>query len=372
MDDDHFDIFLVTAPGLEAALADEAKAAGFSPARAVTGGVEITGTLATIYRANLVLRGAIRILVRLTAFRAMHLAQLDKRARKIDWGAFLAPGVAVKVEAACRKSRIYHAGAAAQRVTDAISETIGAPVADDAPVRVMVRIEDDLATISVDSSGAPLHKRGHKQAVNAAPMRETMAALLLRQAGFDGSGAVLDPMCGSGTFVIEAAEMAAGLMPGRARDFAFSHLALHDADLWDAIRAEAPAPQAPDGVRFFGSDRDAGAIAMSGENAARAGVSAATRFTLMPVSRLTAPDTPPGLVIVNPPYGTRLSRARSPAPLYGALGRTLRERFAGWRVAVVTTERALAQATGLRLETPFPSVDHGGQRIALYLGAVPQ
>lgn len=370
MDTDHFDIFLVTAPGLETALAQEALAAGFAPARAVPGGVEITGTLATVYRANLVLRGAIRVLVRLAAFRALHLAQLDKRARRIDWGAMLRPDVPVQVDAACRKSRIYHAGAAAQRVATAIIESIGAPVTETAPVRVMVRIEDDLATISIDSSGEPLHKRGHKQAVNAAPMRETIAALLLRQAGFDGTGAVLDPMCGSGTFVIEAAEMALGLMPGRARDFALTQLALHDEALWQGEREAAPAPTMDESVRFFGSDRDAGAIAMSVENAARAGVDAVTRFTQTPVSRLQRPDTEPGLVIVNPPYGARLSHDRSPAPLYAALGRTLRERFAGWRVAMVTTERKLAQATGLRLETPFPSVDNGGLRVSLYLGTV--
>src|SRR5690606_17220919 len=164
------------------------------------------------------------ILARIASFRAMHLAQLDKRARKLDWPAFLRADVPVQVEASCKRSRIYHAGAAAQRVAKAIAETIGAPIAEDAALRVVVRIEDDLVTISLDTTGESLHKRGFKEAVSKAPMRETMAAMFLRQCGYTGAEPVLDPMCGSGTFPIEAAEIALGLLPGRARAFAFEHL----------------------------------------------------------------------------------------------------------------------------------------------------
>src|SRR5690606_39247284 len=134
-------------------------------------------------------------------------------------------------------------------------------LAGDAPVRIVARVEDDLVTLSVDTTGEALHRRGHKQAVNAAPMRENLASLFLRQAGYTGAGPVLDPMCGSGTFVIEAAEIAAGLKPGRARGFALEHLASFDRDLWDAMRREDAVT--PPTQRFFGSDRDAGAIRMS-------------------------------------------------------------------------------------------------------------
>ena len=228
---------------------------------------------------------------------------------------------------------------------------------EDEAIRIRVRIDDDLCTISVDTSGAPLHRRGHKQAVNAAPMRETLAALFLRACGYDGGEPVLDPMCGSGTFPIEAAEIATGLAPGRSRHFAFERLATFDPAAWAALKAGVQ-PHATS-FRFHGSDRDAGAIAMAGANAARAGVAAITDWRQAPVSALVRPEGPPGLVIVNPPYGARLGEAGELRPLYGALGAALKERFAGWRVGLVTTEPALAAATGLPFGPPGPWVPHG-------------
>lgn len=242
-------LFLVVAPGQEEFLADEARAAGFAGVAAVPGGVTLDGGLPQAMRANLVLHGATRVLWRIAEFRALHLAQLDKRARRVDWAAVLRPDVPVRVDAACHASRIYHAGAAAERVATAISETVGAPVravtgnrgvtdedGTDDGVGVRVRIDDDLCTISLDTSGAPLHKRGLKGGVGKAPLRETLAALFLREMGFDGTMPVLDPMCGSGTFPIEAATIAAGLWPGRARSFAFERLAGYDPALRAADR----------------------------------------------------------------------------------------------------------------------------------------
>ena len=204
------EIYAVTAPGLEALLAEEAREAGFTVTATTPGGVTLTGGWPEVWRANLCLRGATRILARVAEFRALHLAQLDKRARKLPWADWLRPDIPVRVEATCRKSRIYHHRAAAQRVARAITETLGARPGDDG-ITVKLRIEDDLATLSLDTSGPSLHKRGLKQAVNKAPMRETLAALFLRAAGYRGTEPVVDPMCGSGTFVIEAAEIALGL-----------------------------------------------------------------------------------------------------------------------------------------------------------------
>lgn len=214
------EIFLVATPGLEEPLAQEAAACGLA-GQVQPGGVTLTGGWPEVWRANLMLRGATRVLVRIGAFRALHPAQLDKRAHRFPWADFLRPEVPVRVEATSRKSRIYHAGAITQRIEAALRDSLGATIADDAPVTVKVRIEDDLCTLSLDSSGESLHKRGHKQAVGKAPLRETMAAMFLRQCGFDGREPLLDPMCGSGTFAIEAAEIAAGLHPGRLRRFAF-------------------------------------------------------------------------------------------------------------------------------------------------------
>jgi putative N6-adenine-specific DNA methylase len=359
-----FDIFLVAAPGLETLLADEAREAGFADAAPVLGGVTLNGGWDALMRANLVLRGATRVLVRIGSFRAMHLAQLDKRARKLAWGDWLRPDTPVAVEASCRKSKIYHAGAAAQRVATAIAEELGAPVVEKAAVTVMARIEDDLVTISLDASGASLHKRGYKEAVNRAPMRETMAALFLRAAGFDGNEPVYDPMCGSGTFVIEAAERALGLVPGRERRFAFEHLVGFEAGALARLKA-GMAPHAT-ALRFYGSDRDVGAMAMSRENAARAGVADITSFSELDVAEITPPDGPPGLVIANPPYGLRLGDRRDVQGLYAALGKALKSRFKGWRVAIITTEPGLAKQTMLPFLPPGKPVLHGGIRVQLF------
>jgi len=360
-----FEIFLVTAPGLEPALCAEAREKGFAEAKIVRGGVAVRGGWPEVWRANLEMRGAARILARIGAFRAFHLAQLDKRARRLPWAEVLRPDVPVRVEASCSKgSRIYHGGAAAQRIARAIAEELGAPVTEDAEIRVVARIEDDLCTVSVDTSGEPLHKRGHKEAVAKAPMRENLAALFLRLCGFTGTEPVVDPMCGSGTFVIEAAEIALGLKPGRSRGFAFERMVPFDPTAWQTLRAALPA--AATALRFHGSDRDAGAIGMSRANAERAGVAAVTDFQHHAISGLSAPEGPPGLVIVNPPYGARIGDKRPLLALHQALGETLRTGFSGWRVGLITNETGLAAATGLPFSPPGAPILHGGLHVRLF------
>ncbi len=358
-----FEIFLVVPPGLETVLADEARAAGFAVTGTMPGGVTLQGGWPEIWRANLTLRGATRVLARIGEFRAFHLAQLDKRARKFDWAAVLRPDVPVRVEVSTRRSKIYHAGAATQRIERAISEELGAPIAANAPVQIKARIDDNLVTFSVDTSGESLHKRGHKLFTGKAPMRETLASLILRACGYNGSEPVLDPMCGSGTFPIEAAEIAAGLLPGRDRAFAFEHLAGFDPGAFAA--PTTPARRETD-LRFHGSDRDAGAIKGATENAARAGVAGLTQFTRAPVSELARPEGPPGLVIVNPPYGGRIGDRKLLFALHGALGQVLRDRFSGWRVGIVTNDGGLAKATGLPFRPPGPPIAHGGLKVTLY------
>lgn len=359
-----FEIFLATAPGLEAALLEEVRLKGFRTPRAVPGGVVIRGGWPEVWRANLWVRGAGRVLARVASFRVTHLADLYARARHVPWAGILRPDLPVRVEASCAKSRIYHSGAAAERIARAVRDGLGAPLAPDAAITIMARIDHDVCTISLDTSGEPLHRRGYKASVNQAPMRETLAALFLRQCGFDGGEPVLDPMCGSGTFVIEAAEIAARLNPGRLRHFAFEHLATFDAEAWRRMRAVHGGREPA--ARFHGSDRDAAAIDMSRANAARAGVAELTEFRRAAVSDCVPPAGPPGLVIANPPYGLRMGDTGRLAGLYRALGRTLRDCFAGWRVGLVTSEPALAHATGLPFLPPGPPVPHGGVRVTLF------
>lgn len=357
------EIFLATLPGFEPLVAAEAREAGFVGVAEVPGGVTCRGGWPEVWRANLVLRGASRVLVRIGGFRAFHLAQLDKRAKRFPWAEVFRPGTAVKVETTCRRSKIYHAGAANERIARAVQGALGAGEAENA-LRLMARIEDDLVTFSLDTSGEPLHRRGHKVAVNKAPLRETMAAMFLRDCGYRGNEPVLDPMCGSGTFVIEAAEIAAGLQPGRGRPFAFEQFAGFDTAAFAAMKA-GQAMRTP-GVRFYGSDRDAGAVRMSRDNADRAGVAAFCEFACHAVSDLRRPDGPPGLVMVNPPYGARIGNRNLLFGLYAALGTVLRERFGGWRVGLVTSDAGLAKATGLPFGAPGVEIPHGGIKVRLW------
>ena len=175
-------IFLVTFPGLEAALAEEAGGKGFRQPRAVPGGVTIGGGWPEVWRANLWLRGASRVLVRVGRFPASHLATLDDRARALPWAELLRPETPFRVVAECHSSRLYHSGAVAERVTRAIHAAIGGQEAADG-LRVLVRMSENICTISLDTSGESLHRRGFKQAIGPAPLRETIAALFLQQCG---------------------------------------------------------------------------------------------------------------------------------------------------------------------------------------------
>ena len=361
---DHFEIFMTGTPGLEQFLLAEAVENGFAEAKSVPGGVTSIGGWPEVWRANLVMRGATRVLVRVGSFMAFHLAQLDKRARKFPFSDFLATDIPVRVEVSTnRKSKIYHAGAATQRIETALRESHGMTISADATIVIKARIDDNRVTISLDTSGESLHKRGHKEAVNKAPMRETLASLFLRACDYNGKTPVLDPMCGSGTFLIEAAEIARGLYPGRSRSFAFEQFASFDADAWGIMRQHSSQDTA---LKFYGSDRDTGAIRMSMANAERAGVGDLIQFENKAIADLTRPEGPPGLVICNPPYGARIGNPKLLFGLYANLGERLKAEFTGWRVGIITSDAGLAKATGLPFKPKGPAIPHGGLKVWLF------
>jgi putative N6-adenine-specific DNA methylase len=361
-----FEIFMVATPGLEKSLHAEALENGFAGAKLTAGGITIIGTWEDVWRANLTMRGATRILARIGSFMAFHLAQLDKRARKFPWGDILRADVPVRVEVSTsKKSKIYHAGAAAQRFETALKDSHAMTISSDAILAIKVRIDDNRVTISVDTSGASLHKRGHKEAVGKAPMRETLANLFLRECGYTGSEPVLDPMCGSGTFPIEAAEIAAGLYPGRTRNFAFEQLATFNADAWQNMRKTGETHR-PDMPHFYGSDRDAGAVRMSKANAERADVADHITFENLSASDLVRPEGPPGLIMCNPPYGGRIGNQQMLFAVHANLGETLRARFTGWRVGMITSDANLAKATGLPFKPKSAPIPHGGLKVWLF------
>jgi len=361
-----FPLFAVCPPGLEPLLAAELTERGFDGITVQAGGVAFAGGWPEVWRACLELRGAVRVLVEIARFRVVHLSQLDKSARRVEWAAVLPAGTPVRVEASCRHSKIYHDGAARERLETALAAA-GMTLDAEAGLTVRARIDDNVCTISLDAAGEPLFKRGHKQAVGKAPLRETLAALFLRACAYDGAEPVLDPLCGSGTFVIEAAEIAADLQAGRARSFAFERLKSFDAQAFAALKRAPADPGVPPGTwRGFGFDRDMSAIKAAQANAARAGVTDLTAFAARPVAELERPDGPPGLVIVNPPYGARLGNTAALRSLYATLGRRLKASFTGWRVGIVTSDAGLAKATRLPFGPPGPVVDHGGLKIRLW------
>jgi putative N6-adenine-specific DNA methylase len=363
-----FEIFLGTSPGLEDYLLEEALQAGFASPKTVIGGVVTQGDWSDVWRANLTLRGASKVLARIGEFRAFHLAQLDKRARKFPWGDVLNPDYSVKVEVVTnRKSKIYHAGAAIERLERAIYEELGAPIAASSPeadIIIKTRIDDNMVKLSVDSSGIGLHKRGHKQAMGKAPLRETMAALLLRACDYKGDETVLDPMCGSGTFLIEAAEISKNLMAGRSREFAFEKLASYEPAAIQAFKRNWKVRETVQHV--YGADRNVKVIGFAKENAERAGVSEMCTFSPQPLSKLERPNCEPGLIMINPPYGARIGKKKDLYALYGEFGDIMREHFAGWRIGLVTSDTQLAKATKLPWLPTGTPITHGGLRVNLF------
>ena len=359
------ELFFVCPPGLEPQLLKEADRLGFRGLKATAGGVLAKGDWAEVWRANLMLRVATRVLVRVAHFHAKHLSQLDKQASEIAWTAWLARGMPVRVDAVCRKSKIYHSGAAAERVAKAISVVTGAQIEDKAAVKILVRLDHDQCTVSLDTSGEPLFKRGHKPAIAKAPIRENLAALFLEACGYEGAEPVLDPMCGSGTFLIEAAEIASKLAPGRDRHFAFEHLPSFKTAEWAPLKAEVANGVSLAGKHFYGFDRDPNAVTAAKANVERASLSDCIDISQHSIAELTAPDGPPGLVIVNPPYGGRISNPGALRSVYQTLGQRLKAEFQGWRVGIVTGAPQLVKATRLKFEAG-PPVDHGGLMVRLY------
>jgi putative N6-adenine-specific DNA methylase len=374
-------LFAVTAPGLERLAEEELRA--LSPARgakeaaASPGGVAFAGDIGDIYRANLHLSTASRVLVRLPEFRAAAFFELEKKAARLPWERFLCPGRAVSIRATCRGSKLYHSEAVAERVLLAIAAALGAPsprvkpAAEDAesPAQlILARIVDDRCAISVDSSGALLHRRGYRRAVAKAPLRETLAAAAILASGWDRVSPLLDPFCGSGTIPIEASILAQGRAPGANRRFAFMEWPSFDPALWESILAEAAAPKTIAAPVIIGSDRDAGAIRTAEENAARAGVAGQVRFDRRAVSAIE-PPAGPGFVVTNPPYGRRLGDKKDLRDLYARLGDVLRERCAGWRVAILCDDVALLRQTGLDLDASL-AFSHGGLKVRVGRGGI--
>jgi len=368
--------FAVTAPGLEPFTAQELRGLDLEPAAPEPGGVTFKGDLNALYRANLHLRTANRVLARLgNFFYATTFEELQQRAARLPWERFLTPGQPVSIRVTCHKSKLYHSDAVARHVLAALAERLGQPSpnikADDEtnepPQLVIVRLSDDKVTVSVDSSGTILHKRGYRQAVAKAPLRETLAAAIVLASGWDKISPLVDPFCGSGTIPIEAALMALHIPPGIHRHFAFMDWPGYDKTLWQTVLAEASISQCEHPI-IQASDRDAGAIRMAQANAERAGVLNYIEFKCQAVSSITPPEQK-GWVVTNPPYGLRVSEGRDLRNLYAQFGNVLRENCPGWDVSVLCSDPVLLGQMRLELDTSLALVN-GGIHVRLGRGIV--
>lgn len=341
--------FATAAKGTEPALRDELRELGFAGVRADRGGVHFAGGFEEGARACLYSRIAVRVLVPLAHFDAPDGDALYEGVRGIAWDAYLTPELTLAVRATCHSSALTHSQFIAQRTKDAVVDQLrdhfGArPSVDlvDPDVGLFVHLVKDRANVYLDLSGAPLHRRGYRVQALEAPLKETLAAAVVRLSGWDRRSPLLDPMCGSGTLAIEAALWAAGIPPGLARPrFGFERWALHDTGAARAmadLRAQARAAPRRDVPVIFAADSDARAVEATLANARAAGVT--LRVERRAIAEDVAPGTPAGQVVCNPPYGERLRDGDSAARDVAAA--ILRRKDQRW--AILAGSPAIARA----------------------------
>ena len=370
-------LFAASAPGIEPMLAAEIASLGIAPERIrmIAGGVEVDGDLEALYRLNLELGLSLKVLFRVGEFPARRFDVLVKRCAQLPWEQWCSEDIAVDVRVTCKRSKLYHSVAVAERVRAGIAERLGRPIEEreivegEPAIAVHVRIVSDLCTLSVDTSGESLHRRGYRLATAKAPLREDLARALILASGWDRQSPLLDPFCGAGTIAIEADWLARQVPPGHLRKFAFMHTSSFDEALWERVRRTALASVQNNGVPILASDRDAGAVRAAIANAERAGakdvqvfeaaLSAAPFFANPPGSR--------GAVVTNPPYGLRIGRDADLRNLYRALGDRVRALAGHWDVAVAVGAAEHARATGLGLKSALMT-DHGGSKIYFAVG----
>jgi putative N6-adenine-specific DNA methylase len=373
--------FAIVAPGLAALAAAELQTLGVPPLVVESAGVAFAGHPEAVLRVNMHARLVSRVVVRLATFTARDFATLEKAAQRVPWARVLAPGDTALLSVTCRKSRLYHSDAVAERVARGITRALpdvrtDVATRDDdedvAPVpaatrvqRLLVRFDRDVCTISADASGALLHRRGWRLATAKAPLRETLAAALLAASGWPGDAPLLDPLAGAGTIPIEAALMARRMAPGLSRDFACEYWPGVDRSLAVRVREAARAqvlPSAP--APIVCADRDPGAIEAARANAERAGVANDLQFVQQPLSATSLDRVGPrGWLVTNPPWGIRTGDPATLRALWGSLGALVRAGGAAWTFTAVVPDPALAKELRLSLDRVLITTA-GGRQVA--------
>jgi putative N6-adenine-specific DNA methylase len=365
------DAFVVCAPGLEPLVHDELVALGLKPGTTAHGGVSVKLSTRQLYLVNAWLRTASRVLVRIGRFKAATFAQLEARLDDLPWNDFIGPDVTVTANVSSRGSALYHSDAIAERVVRSAGRGSAREGRPGTPEQLIVlRMSDDNATVSVDTSGDRLHRRGWRLTTAKAPLRETLAAASVIASGWDQRQPFLDPFCGSGTIAIEAALLALGAAPGAGRPFGFELWPTFEPGTWASVGAGL-IPDAPaDLPRIIATDRDAGAIAATLENAERAGVEDMIETHVMSFSDAMAhaasTTSGPGWIVTNPPYGERVGAGSDRRDLFAKFGASLRPGgpLANWGAAFLTPDQRTASHIGIPLHRRF-STTNGGIDITL-------
>jgi putative N6-adenine-specific DNA methylase len=373
------DFFVITPPGMESLCRMELmRIPSFSgEAAAVSGGVEFCGKLYDGYLANIHLRTATRILMRIETVSASHFIRLSKKAAEIPWELYMRPDAAPMIRVSTRHCRLYHRDAVAAIFTESVRNRL-LKFAGDAQLpdpgmqqRLFIRGEDDSFRVSMDSSGDLLYKRGVKMLAGKAPVRETLAVAILMLAGYSGNETLVNPMCGSGTFAVEGALMARNIPPGWHRSFAFMGWPGFKLSQWQHIRNAAEkrfiSGQMPPLIAFDNASTVCDSLTrLSGSHAAldQIQVLCGDFFDLNPGNLAIAP----GLVVINPPYGKRMGTRRESRLLIQDVMKKLKGDYRGWRFALIIPERS--DLAGISPEWRFHSIYHGGLKLELLVGNI--
>jgi putative N6-adenine-specific DNA methylase len=347
--------------GLEDILAAELKAIGASEIQVLKRAVSFRGDLKLLYRANLELRSALRILQFLGTFEARDPDALYRGVKAFNWLSRLKPEGTFAIDSVVNSPFFRHSKYATFRTKDAIADQFierkgKRPSIDlERPdLRLNLHIRETKVTLSFDSSGDSLHKRGYRLSKTEAPLNEALAAGLILQTGWQGDTPFIDPMCGSGTFLIEAAMIAKRQAPQKYREwFGFMTWPDFDEKLWEEVKAEAQAQERDAPAPILGSDFSNRALTAARQNLQRARLERIVRLRLKNFSALGAPPPPPGVLVTNPPYGERIG-GNEVAKTYRLIGDQLKQHYAGYEAWVFSSNRDALKRVGLRPSGRLP------------------
>lgn len=368
--------FTPCAPGFEDVLEVEIRALPDVTIESTErGGVSFSGPLDTVYHANLRLRTARRVLLRLDDFLAQSYPTLFNRIGRLPWEHYLGFNKTYSLRVNAKASRVHHHRNIAETVRSGVLKALEPhglkPDLDaEAPLEFHVRLYRDRCTVSLNTSGEHLHKRGYRSHVTEAPMRETLAASCLMSLEQRDFGLVLDPMCGSGTLLIEAALLARNIAPGLHRSFAFEAMPSFQQSKWSRFKLEAASEQTASPTYFLGNDLDPAAILSAKDNAERAQVMTCIDFQTGPAETLTVPTKGRSLLVSNVPYGKRLGSKISAQIFLRSFAKHLAQNYKGWHYGFITASSSWLESAGLDAYQKR-TFKNGGLNVLLVTGHIP-